>query len=173
LDDVLELTPMTNRYGIGGKAERMSTGRRNLASKKNVRFSVRVFLIVMALGSLALAAILRNSTSVEAGQGPINDRSRICMLQDTIQSRSGLGYVYQGKTYYLCCGGCLAGFKSEPALHSHARDPVDGKSVDKADAPAYGYKGRAYFFDSVADLDRFAARPETFVANSSSQTVAR
>ena len=92
------------------------------------------------------------------------------MLQDTIQPRSGLTYVYRGKTYYLCCGGCLAAFQQNAAIHSHATDPVEGRSVDKADAPAYAYRGRVYFFSSVANLTKFASDPERFVASASSQT---
>jgi YHS domain-containing protein len=84
------------------------------------------------------------------------------MLQDTLQARAGLTYVYNGKKYYLCCGGCLAGFQGDAAIHSHATDPIDGKSVDKADAPAYGYKGHAYYFSSASNLAQFAKDPEKF-----------
>ena len=89
------------------------------------------------------------------------------MLQDTVQPRSGLPYVYNGKKYYLCCSGCLEGFRQDPQTHSHAVDPVDGKSVDKADAPAYDYKGRAYFFSSVANMTKFASDPGESMANAS------
>jgi YHS domain-containing protein len=91
-------------------------------------------------------------------------------LQDTLQARPGLTYVYNGKKYYLCCGGCLAGFERDPAIHSHAIDPINGKSVDKADAPAYGYKGHAYFFNSTANMTTFADDPEKFVASASADS---
>ena len=48
---------------------------------------------MLALGGLAVAALIHYPSDAEAGQGQINDRSRICMLQDTIQPRSGLVYA--------------------------------------------------------------------------------
>ena len=105
-------------------------------------------------------------TPADASQGPINDRSKVCMLQDTVQGRSGLPYVYRGKTYYLCCSGCLAAFQQSAAIYSHAIDPVDRSSVDKADAPAYAYQGHAYYFASASNLDTFAREPKKFIRNS-------
>jgi YHS domain-containing protein len=143
-----------------------------LTRKKTKTPNLFVFITVIAvvLGSLALVALMDRSSGAEAGQGQINDRSRICMLQDAIQPRSGLVYVYNGKKYYLCCGGCLAAFQRDAAIHSHATDPVDGKLVDKADSPAYGYQGHAYFFSSVANMTKFGSDPERFAASTSSQT---
>jgi YHS domain-containing protein len=92
------------------------------------------------------------------------------MLQDTVQPRSGLTYVYNGKKYYLCCAGCLEGFRQDPETHSHALDPVDGKSVDKAYAPANEYKGRAYFFSSAANMTNFASDPAKSMAKASERS---
>jgi YHS domain-containing protein len=125
------------------------------------------------LGGLALAASIHQPGNADAGQGPISDRSRICMLQDTVQGRSGLPCVYNGKKYYLCCAGCSAVFRSDAAIHSRAIDPVDGKSVDKADASAYAYRGHAYFFSSAGNMDKFARDPQEFVKNTSSETAER
>src|SRR6267154_1447268 len=117
------------------------TGENKLVRKKksSTGFYFLVSLALLVLSGSIGAMLLYRSSDAEAGQGQINDRSRICMLQDTLQARSGLTYVYNGKKYYLCCGGCLAGFRRDAAIYSHAADPIDGKSVDKADAPAYGY----------------------------------
>ena len=95
------------------------------------------------------------------------------MLQDTLQARSGLTYVYNGKKYYLCCAGCLAAFQREKAIHSRATDPVNGKSMDKADAPAYAYQGHAYFFSSAANMTEFASDAQKFAAITSPQTAGR
>jgi YHS domain-containing protein len=132
-----------------------------------------VSLAVVVLSGSVGATLLYRSSDAETGQGQINDRSRICMLQDTLQARSGLTYVYNSKKYYLCCGGCLAGFRRDAAIFSHAADPIDGKSVDKADAHAYGYKGHAYFFSSAANMTEFASDPEKFSAITSPQTASR
>jgi YHS domain-containing protein len=149
----------------------MSDGDKQImARKKKKPTDLYVILIgVIVLGGLALAAFIHQPSDAEAGQGRISDRSRICMLQDTIQPRSGLEYVYHGKKYYLCCAGCLAAFQQNAAIHSHAMDPVNGESVDKADAPSYAYHGRAYFFSSVANMSKFAGDPERFAAGASSQ----
>ncbi len=117
----------------------MESGESKLARKKKqpINLYVPIFAVAIFLGGLAVAILIHHPGDAEAGQGQINDRSRICMLQDTIQPRSGLTYVYRGKKYYLCCGGCLAAFQQDAATHSHATDPLDGRSVDKAVAPAY------------------------------------
>jgi YHS domain-containing protein len=106
-------------------------------------------LCALVLAGLGTATVVHSPAHAEAGQGPIADRSRICMLQDTIQNRPGLPYVYNDKKYYLCRGGCLTAFQQNAPTHSRAIDPVDGGSVDKADALAYAYRGRAYFFASA------------------------
>jgi YHS domain-containing protein len=145
-----------------------------LKNKKPANFYVVLSASVIVLAvALAAAILVRHPNNAGAGQGRITDRSRICMLQDTVQPRSGLTYVYNGKKYYLCCGGCLAAFQRDAAIHSHATDPIDGQSVDKADAPAYAYKGRAYFFSSVANMTKFTSDPDKFVASASSQAAER
>ena len=125
------------------------------------KFRVAALLaLVCALGGIAVAGDAEDPASYT---GTIEDRSKVCMIQDAVQARKGLEYAYQGKKYYLCCGGCLAGFSADPERHSHARDPVSGDLVDKAEAPVYALRGRAYFFASPANLDAFARSPEKFV----------
>jgi YHS domain-containing protein len=41
--------------------------------------------------------------------------------------------------------------------------------VNKADALAYAYRSRAYFFASAEDMEKFADEPETFLANASAR----
>jgi YHS domain-containing protein len=144
--------------------------KRKLAGKKKQTNPYMVLIGTVILGGFALAASIHQPGDAAAGPGPISDRGRICMLQDTVQGRSGLPFVYNGKTYYLCCAGSLATFRSDAATHSHAIDPIDGKAVDKADAPAYDYRGHAYFFSSAANMAKFAHDPKEYVKNSSSET---
>ncbi len=137
-------------------------------NKKPANFYVVAAASVLVLAAaLAAATLIRHPSHAETGLGLITDRSRICMLQDTVQPRSGLTYVYNGKKYYLCCADCLEGFRQDPETHSHALDPVDGTSVDKANAPANEYKGRAYFFSSAANMTNFARDPEKSMARAS------
>lgn len=93
----------------------------------------------------------------------LEDRTRVCMLQDTIQAQDGLEYEHQGKKYYLCCGGCLAAFKAKVEQYSTAVDPVTQVKVDKASAPIYAYQGHAYFFASEESLATFAQDPRRYV----------
>src|ERR671937_30537 len=69
--------------------------------------------------------------------GPIADRSRVCMMQDSIQPKPGLAHEYRGKTYWLCCEMCVQAFTADPERFAKAKDPVSGAVVDKATAPAY------------------------------------
>lgn len=100
--------------------------------------------------------------------GKVESRKHVCMLQDSMQSRDGLEHEHQGKKYYLCCEGCVKGFDKDPQRYSRASDPVNGNSVDKADAPIYAYKGRAYFFSSEKNLAAFAADPEKYLGKTAS-----
>src|SRR5712692_1603732 len=110
-----------------------------LARKKNkpVNFYVLVLMVMFVVGGFAVAAFIHHPGDAEAGQGRITDRSRICMLQDTVQPRAGLAYVYHGKKYYLCCGGCLAAFQSDAANHSSSQAQLapsrdEGESIEPA-----------------------------------------
>ena len=95
--------------------------------------------------------------------GRIEDRSRICMMQDSLQPKSGLAHEYQGKTYWLCCQMCEQSFNADPDRFAHAKDPVNGAVVDKASAPVYAVDGRAYYFSSEKTLDTFAKDPPRFL----------
>lgn len=114
---------------------------------------------------IALVVVIPKShvNAQAASAARVTDRKLVCMLQDSLQTREGLEHIYNGKKYYLCCGGCLAGFEQNPARYSHAVDPVNGKQVDKADAAIYGYKGRAYFFSSQNTLQTFARDPDKYL----------
>ena len=108
----------------------------------------RVMKQAVVIGGAALllvgvALLVSRPASTEDTAGrygeQLMDRTQVCMLQDTIQKQSGLEYEYQGKKYYLCCGGCLAAFKAKAAQYSTAADPVTGAKVDKALAISFAF----------------------------------
>ena len=116
----------------------------------------------------ALVVLLLASAVVAAGPpagftGRVKDRSRVCMMQDSLQPKAGLAQPYDGKTYWLCCQMCVQSFSADPERFAHAKDPVDGTTVDKATAPVYAVNGKAYFFSSEKTLQTFAKDPARYL----------
>jgi len=114
---------------------------------------------------LALVAGVSLAGDPPAGPftGRVEDRSRICMMQDSLQPKPGLAHEYQGKTYWLCCQMCEQSFTADPDRFARAKDPVNGAVVDKASAPVYAVDGRAYYFSSEKTLETFAKDPTRFL----------
>jgi len=125
---------------------------------------MRMRTFALALALTALAGLVRAEDAAGPVTGRVEDRSRICMMQDSMQPKAGLAHDYAGKTYWLCCQMCEQSFNADPERFAHAKDPVNGAVVDKATAPAYAVNGKAYYFSSEKTLDRFAKDPARFPA---------
>jgi P-type Cu+ transporter len=123
-------------------------------------------LALAAAVTLASAAVHADDAAPAAFTGRVTDRSRVCMMQDSLQPKPGLAQEYQGKTYFLCCPMCAQSFNAAPDRFAHAKDPVTGDMVDKATAPAYAVNGKAYFFSSEQSLARFAKEPARYLRGS-------
>src|SRR3989338_3720041 len=89
-----------------------------------MRDMIRVGLVTALVGFWMTGASAENMPATQTLDGPVADRSLVCMIDDNLQKNPGLEYAYQGKTYYLCCAGCLKRFASDPELISHHMDPV-------------------------------------------------
>src|SRR5438477_6311835 len=113
-------------------------------------------IVYTALALAMLAGMGRAAEPAGPFTGRVKDRSRICMMQDSVQPKSGLEHEYQGKTYWLCCQMCVQSFEADPERFAHAKDPVNGAVVDKARAPAYAIRDKTYFFSSEKTLATFA-----------------
>jgi YHS domain-containing protein len=116
-------------------------------------------------GVLGLTLLLTAAPAVRAEPpytGPVDDRSKICMMQDSVQAREGIELKHGGKSYFFCCSMCETKFNEDPDRYAHATDPVSGVRVDKANAPIYAFEGRAFFFQSGETLKKFAAAPEQY-----------
>jgi YHS domain-containing protein len=98
--------------------------------------------------------------------GRIADKSHVCMMKDSMQPKAGLAHDYEGKRYWLCCEMCVQAFNENPEGIANAKDPVNGATVDKATAPAYAVKGRAFYFSSEDTLKKFAQDPKRYVPGS-------
>jgi YHS domain-containing protein len=134
------------------------------------RRSRRICAMRLTLTAVLLATLLgpaRAGDAPDAHAGPftgrIRDRSRVCMMQDSLQPKPGLAHQYRGKTYWLCCQMCVQAFNADPERYAHARDPVSGAVVDKATAPAYAVGGKAFFFNSEKTLKSFAEDPARYL----------
>jgi YHS domain-containing protein len=122
---------------------------------------MRTMLFLALLVCAAGAAVADDDGAPLTGR--VSDRSRICMMQDSVQPKPGVAHEYQGKTYWLCCEMCVQSFGADPEKFAHATDPVTGDVVDKATAPVYAVNGKAYFFGSEQSLDRFAKEPGRYL----------
>jgi YHS domain-containing protein len=113
--------------------------------------------------AFALGVLLAVASGALAGEATQEvERSKVCMMQDQVQTKAGIPHTYEGKTYYLCCPMCVNTFDGEPERYSKAHDPVSGRVVDKATAPVLGYRGRAYFFASDESRAAFAKDPDRY-----------
>jgi YHS domain-containing protein len=121
-------------------------------------------VLTLALVLTALAGFARAGDDGGPFTGRVEDRSRICMMQDSMQPKAGLAHDYAGKTYWLCCQMCEQSFNADPERFAHARDPVNGAVVDKATAPVYAVNGKAFYFSSEKTLDTFAKNPSGYPA---------
>ena len=117
--------------------------------------------IASALMLLAAVAAVRAEDAPLTG--PVTDKSRICMMQDSIQPKAGLAHEYGGKKYWLCCQMCVDAFTADPERYARATDPVNGSRVDKATAPTYAVNGKAYYFSSVKTRETFAKNPARYL----------
>ena len=116
--------------------------------------------------AIASAAAADTAATPASGTGRVEDKTRICMMQDSLQPKPGLAHEYQGKTYWLCCQMCVQAFEGDPQKYAFAKDPVNGSRVDKATAPAYAVGGRAFFFSSEDTLKTFAKNPSRYLQGS-------
>jgi YHS domain-containing protein len=120
-----------------------------------------VLVALMAVGARAADAPSDDPASFT---GRISDKSHVCMMKDSLQPKAGIAHDYQGKRYWLCCEMCVQSFEENPDGVAHAKDPVNGATVDKATAPAYAVKGKAFYFSSEKTLKTFAQDPSRYLA---------
>ena len=123
---------------------------------------MRILTITLVLSVLSGFAGAADDTGPFTGR--VQDRSRICMMQDSMQPKPGLAHDYEGRTYWLCCQMCEQSFNADPERFAHAKDPVNGAVVDKATAPVYAVNGKAFYFSSEKTLDTFAKNPSHYPA---------
>lgn len=113
--------------------------------------------LIAALAAVTLAAA--SATGAARAATPdvsVPERSRVCMMQDSVMTTPAIPLSHGGKTYYGCCEMCKAKIAAEPTRYTVARDPVSGAAVDKATAELLSVDGRVLYFQSAANRDTFA-----------------
>ena len=121
-------------------------------------------IIIGLVGGLSVFAVAADEGPTDMNYtGRVTDSVQVCMVRRTVQPHTAYTFDYQGKTYHFCCTMCLSKFRADPDHLKFAVDPVNGKSVDKADASIYSYHGHAYFFASKRTLKKFSKHPEKYL----------
>lgn len=87
----------------------------------------------------------------------IPERSRVCMVHDTVTDEPAIPFVFGGMTYYVC-EKCRATTATDPGRSTSSHDPVTGGDVDKATAVLLCVDGRIYYFESDVTRGRFRSR---------------
>ena len=88
----------------------------------------------------------------------IPERTRVCMMQDTVMAVPAVPLTHNGKSYFGCFEMCKAKIAAEPERYTLARDPVSGAVVDKATAALLSVDGRVLYFESEATRARYTER---------------
>lgn len=117
---------------------------------------VNLRTLVRGIGAFLLAVTV--TAAGAAAVGPVvvvPERTRVCMMQDTVMTVPAIPLARGGKTYFGCCEMCKAKIAAEPERYTKARDPMTGAVVDKATAELLSVDGRVLYFESAASRDRF------------------
>jgi YHS domain-containing protein len=81
------------------------------------------------------------------------EHSRVCMMNDRVFNRPMIPIEVAGKTYFGCCEMCQEKLGQHAELRA-SKDPVSGKTVDKATAVAGALpNGRVLYFEDRANLE--------------------
>lgn len=113
--------------------------------------------ISLLLG-IVFCAATRPAPAFAAPAVAVPERSRVCMMQDTVMAVPAIPLASGGKTYYGCCEMCKAKIAAEPERYTRARDPISGAVVDKATAALLSVDGRVVYFESEASRGRFVEK---------------
>lgn len=116
------------------------------------------------LAVLGLLLCVTSLTAAPAGAAPtvaIPERSRVCMMQDTVMAAPAIPLQHGGRTYYGCCEMCKKRIEDDPGRYTTARDPLSGVVVDKATALLLSVDGRVLYFESETSRSGFLTRLPT------------
>jgi len=110
------------------------------------------------LPCLMILALLLVAGRAGAEQIERVDAKRVCMVNNSVFPKDQIPVQVDGKTYFGCCEMCKGRLATDASART-AKDPITGKTVDKATAvigatPA----GEVYYFESDATFTQFKNR---------------
>ena len=111
-------------------------------------------LLIAAL-SVALLASTALSDRAHGGEIARVPAERVCMAQDRVFPTAQTPIDLQGRTYYGCCAMCAGQLQRDASLRE-AKDPISGRTVDKASAViAQAADGSVLYFESEATFRQY------------------
>lgn len=103
-------------------------------------------LVAALCAALVVSATL--SDSALGGEAARVPAERVCMVQDRVFPTTQIPIDLQGRTYYGCCAMCAGQLRRDASLRE-AKDPISGRTVDKASAViAHTADGSVLYFES-------------------------
>ena len=89
--------------------------------------------LLIAVLSAALLVSWTVGDPAAAGEAARVPAERVCMAQDRVFPTAQIPIDLQGRTYYGCCAMCAGQLRRDVSLRE-AKDPISGRTVDKASA---------------------------------------
>ncbi len=117
------------------------------------QLSRRMTFVIMLAALVALHASAARAGTLE--QVPAD---RVCMVNDTRFPNAQIPVPVDGKTYFGCCEMCKGKLANEPSSRA-AKDPISGKTVDKAAAViGMDASGAVQYFENEKNFETYASR---------------
>ncbi len=93
--------------------------------------------------------------STNEGVNPVQVESKyVCMINQNVYEQEQILVEVDGLNYYGCCMECKAKLLNDPSTRV-AIDPVSGNQVDKALAIIGECNGKAYYFETLNNLQNY------------------
>ena len=127
-------------------------------SRVSMAVAVAVAGFVFVAAPLRAESHKKAAATQKAGALQKAEAKRVCMVQDTVFPKDQIPVQVDGKTYFGCCEMCKGRLTSDEAVR-YAKDPVSGKTVDKATAVIGATPdGKALYFESEKTFKAFGQK---------------
>jgi YHS domain-containing protein len=121
------------------------------------KITVFILLALFAVAAPVFSAQVGMEKETPAQSLQSLKHSDVCMVQNRHGIMKMIPVEVDRKMYYGCCAGCVGKLKYNSAVR-FSKDPVTGKTVDKASAFIIGNKdGTVIYFESRETAERFFA----------------